>query len=135
MGYTTIIFNAKDAWCRPVYSFKVNMLTRELSVEYSNNTGGFTINGVLLNERQYKNIKRLASPDIFEKFRDDRWKECAEWMLDPNEWEARFISDDGTSMLTMETKFDLYPVPPALVELVEYVMDIGTLGNMNRRLF
>lgn len=135
MAYTTIIFNARDAWDRPVYAFKVNMLTRELSVEYSNNTGGITTNGVALNERQYSHIKRLAAPAIFEKFRDDSWKEHMAWMLDPNDWKAQFISDDGTPMLTMETNLNPYPAPPALVALVEYVMHIGTLGNMSWRMF
>ena len=62
MAYTMILFNAKDSWHNPIYSFKINMLTRELSVEYSNNTGGITTNGVALNERQYQHIKRLAAP-------------------------------------------------------------------------
>lgn len=135
MAYTTILFCARDMWNRPAYSFKINMLTHELSVEYSNNTGGITINGIVLNEQQYQHIKRLANPVIFEKFRDGGWKKQSEWMLDPNIWEAQFISDDRTPMLSMETGFDSYPAPPALKALVEYVMHIGTLGNMGCRLF
>lgn len=135
MAYTMILFSAKDSWHNPIYSFKINMLTRELSVEYSNNTGGITTNGVALNERQYQHIKRLAAPRIFEKFRDGSWKEHMDWFPDPNEWEAQFISDDGTAMLTMERHFESYPAPPALAALVEYVMHIGALGNMNHLLF
>ena len=135
MAYTMILFSARDSWHKPIYSFKINMLTRELSVEYSNNTGGITTNGGALNERQYQHIKRLAAPRIFEKFRDGAWKEHMDWFPDPNEWEAQFISDDGTAMLTMESHSQPYPAPPALVALVEHVMHIGALGNMNHPLF
>ena len=135
MAYTIITFNARDAWHRDIYSFRVNMVTHELSVEYSNNTGGRTMNGVVLNEKQYNHIKRLTSPLMFEKYRDGAWKKNTEWLLDPNDWNVRFISDDGTPMLTMESNLESYSAPPALVALVEYIMHIGAFENMGHRLF
>ena len=98
-------------------------------------TGGQTMNGVVLNEKQYNHIKRLTSPLVFEKYRDGAWKKNTEWLLDPNDWDVRFISDDGTPMLTMESNLESYPAPPALVALVEYIMHIGTFENMGHRLF
>lgn len=135
MSYITIIFNATDAWINPIYSFKINLVSRELSVEYTNTNGGVTTNGIVLNESQYQHIKLIASPKIFEKYRDGSWKVKTEWMLDPFDWKAQFVCDEGNPMLTLATELESYPAPPALVTLVNYVMKIGTLGNFGGKLF
>lgn len=108
MAYTLVRFRSSDAWGRYVYSFKLNMITKELSVEYVNNTGGLTMNGVVLNERQYNHIRQLIRQPVIEKFRDGSWKSCDGWMLDPNSWEATFLSDDGTSMLKLDNNQGQY---------------------------
>ena len=135
MSYTIIIFNATDAWTNPVYSFKINLVSRELSVEYTNTHGGVTTNGIALNESQYNHIKLIASPNIFEKYRNESWKIKPEWLLDPYDWKAQFIYDDGTPMLTLATELQQFSAPPALVTLVNYVMKIGTLGNFGGKVF
>ena len=131
MNYTTIIYSCEDAWNNPCFSFKINFLTHELSVEYKNNKGGVTLNGITLDEKQYNHLKQLSLPHIFEKFRDDKWKEKPEWMvLDGAIWEAKFLCDDGRPMLIMQSNLEPYPQPPILKSLIDYVLKIGTLGNM-----
>ena len=61
MAYTTIIFEAIDAWFFDVCSFKIDLISEELSLIYRNSFGGYTINGIRLNRNQIKRIKKLSS--------------------------------------------------------------------------
>ncbi|MBQ2677267.1 MAG: hypothetical protein IJF54_07720 [Clostridia bacterium] len=137
MAYTTIIFEAIDAWFFDVCSFKIDLISEELSLIYRNSFGGYTINGIRLNRNQIKRIKKLSSPNIFEEFRDEKWKESKKtaYLLDGIHWNVQFTSDNGLPILTMKNYSCNYLPPPALADLVNYAIEIGKPQNKNFRLF
>lgn len=137
MAYTTIVFNASDAWGTDICSFKVNLIAEELSITYRNNNGGYTTNGIKLASKELKHIKQATSQKIFEKFRDGKWKEemDAVWMVDGIEWEAQFVSDDGLPMLEFKNEMQSYLPPPILRELVNYVLRIGAPKSIDLEIF
>ena len=136
MAYTQILFEATDAWGEDVCSFKVNMVARELAIEYRNMYGGRTTNSFRMSDSQYSHIKMIASEKIFERFRDGKWKKETEWTMDAHIWKASFISDSGNPLLIIESdKATTYVPPPAFVALVEYVVRISSFENNSSRLF
>ena len=138
MAYTVIAFQAQNEALRDIYSFKINFPARELSVEYRNDAGGVTVHGMNLNGQQYHHLLKLASPNKFECFRDQKWSEEAEerWMeFEPNRWKLQITSDDGLSLLVIENTSMCIAVPQAVSDLVEYIMRIGTFGNYTFSLF
>ena len=137
MSYTTIIFNANDAWGFDICSFKVNLVAKELSIYYRNNKGGYTSSGINLTENEAKHINYVASPKIFENFRDGKWREKMEvvWILDGIEWEMQFISNDGRPILEIKSDMKPFLPPPSLVTLVNYVLKIGLPKDYKLNLF
>lgn len=138
MAYTLIVFHAQNSCLQDLYSFKINFLARELSVEYRNDSGGYTVHGMNLTGQQYHHLMMLASPHKFEQFRKQNWhSESKEhWIAyDPNRWILQITSDDGLPLLEFERNHECYDDPKAIVDLVEYVMQIGTFGNYTFSLF
>lgn len=138
MAYTSIVFQAQNACLQDLYSFKINFPSRELSVEYRNDAGGYTVHGMNLNGQQYHHLLNLASPHKFERFRDQKWYDGAEanWITyDPNKWTLQISSDNGLPLLELERSCECYDDPKVIVDLVEYVMQIGTFGNYTFSLF
>ena len=136
MAFTTIIFNARDAWSVFIYGFKINMLTAELSIEYKNVQGGFTTKGIKLNEKQFKQMKRLLSEQRFQEVVSGKWKEERTYFaLDPNMWELDLISDDGHPLISINNGFGEYQNPISVIELVEYVLRIMTHDDLSWRAF
>ena len=138
MAYTLIVFQAQNSCLQDLYSFKINFPARELSVEYRNDAGGYTVHGMNLSGQQYHHLIKLASPHKFEQFRDQKWYAgCEErWLTyDPNRWILQITSDDGLPLLELNRHYECYDDPKAVVELVKYVMQIGTFGNYTFSLF
>ena len=135
MAYTQIIFEAEDAWLQPEYSFKVNLISREVSIAYLNNHGGHTTNGMKISDKQCKRIRRICNPQEVEKFRVTELQK-ENWLLDPNYWKLQITSDDGNAVLILENKGFPPCLPPSfLVELVEYVFQIAAFDNFGGRVF
>ena len=84
-----------------------------------------------------KHINYVASPKIFENFRDGKWREKMEtvWILDGIEWEMRFISNDGRPILEIKSDMKPFLPPPGLVTLVNYVLKIGLPKDYKSNLF
>ena len=59
--YSDIIFSANDAWGKYVYSFRINMKAHELSIEYQNNQGGYTTNGINITDKKYRQINNICA--------------------------------------------------------------------------
>lgn len=138
MSYTVIVFQAHDVSMRDLYSFKINFPSRELSVEYQNDAGGYTAHGINMNGQQYHHLLKLAAPHKFECFRNRKWNEGDEdrWITyTPNVWKLQISSDDGLPLFVLESNGEPCDAPKAIVELVEYVMRIGTFGNYTFSLF
>jgi hypothetical protein len=138
MAYTVIVFQARNVSLQDLYSFKINFPSRELSVEYRNDSGGYTIHGMNLNGQQYHHLLKLASPQKLEYFRGRKWTEEAEqkWITyEPNVWKMEISSDDGLALLVLEHGYEPCEAPKVIVDLVEYVMQIGTFGNYTFGLF
>ncbi len=129
--YTRIVFNY-DKWDKEYLGFDIYMLSEELSVEYTNNAGGFTQNGVRLTTPQYKKIKRLSDPILFEPLRD--YNGPVMDLFTPSTWKVQFLSNDGKTMLILHDHNVPCGMPQVLRELVSYVVSIGTLGNLSREL-
>ncbi len=136
MAYTTIVFNAKDAWLRFVYGFKINLITEEVSIEYKNDQGGFTTRGIQLNGKQLRQIKHLMMESRFKDVVNGKWKEVkSQFALDPNIWELEMLSDDGHPLIKIDNGFGEFEDPLPVVELVEYVLQLMTYGDLGWRAF
>lgn len=91
-----------------------------------------------LSEQQYHHLLKLASPQKFECFRDCKWAEEVEqkWITyDANVWKMEISSDDGLALLVLEHEYEPCETPKVIVDLVEYVMQIGSFGNYTFSLF
>ena len=136
MAYTTIVFNAKDAWFRFVYGFKINLTSNEVSIEYKNNQGGFTIRGIQLKENQLRQIKHLLTESRFKDVVNGKWKDNKSlFPLDPNIWEMEILSDDGHPMIKIDNGTGEFEDPLPIVELVEYILKLMTYGDLGWRAF
>ena len=110
MAYTTVVFNAKDAWLRFVYGFKINLITEEVSIEYKNDQGGFTTRGIRLNGKQLRQIKHLMMESRFKDVVNGKWKEVKrQFALDPNMWKLEMLSDDGHPLIKIDNGFGRSP--------------------------
>ncbi|ATD54101.1 hypothetical protein [Clostridium chauvoei] len=125
MYYTKIIFNSGD-WKKLTYSFKLNMLCRELEIIYDNFLGGYTTKGIKLNRNQYAHLKQLLKIENFKKYRDNLNIDNYISLLDTYRWSLQCISNDGEPMLEIPNRGDDYIMPPDFViNLVEYIAEIG----------
>lgn len=125
MYYTKIIFNSGD-WKKLTYSFKLNMLCRELEIIYDNFLGGYTTKGIKLNRNQYAHLKQLLKIENFKKYRDNLNIDNYISLLDTYRWNLQCISNDGEPMLEIPNRGDDYIMPPDFViNLVEYIAEIG----------
>lgn len=125
MYYTKIIFNSGD-WKKLTYSFKLNMLCRELEIIYDNFLGGYTTKGIKLNRNQYAHLKQLLKIENFKKYRDNLNIDNYISLLDTYRWSLQCISNDGEPMLEIPNRGDDYIMPPDFViNLVEYIAKIG----------
>lgn len=135
MAYTQIIFTADDAWAIYAYSFKINMICRELSIEYKDNRGNYNMKGIKLNSEQIEHINDICAENIVEKYRTENHLKEAIFPLDPNLWKLQIMSDDGNSILQLEDRSGKFYCPDFLVELIEYVIDISAIKDRGFRLF
>jgi len=134
--YTLILFKAWDDLGDYEYSFKLNLAARELSVEYKNNQGGFTTNGICLGEEAYRRFCRLLEVNDYEKYRDASLLQKApapslHMVMDgggpgrppwSEPWHALFYRADGLPPLELESE---YPPPGCIRHLANYAMNIG----------
>lgn len=135
MAYTQILFEVTDAFEKDICSFKINMVAREIAIEYRNMYGGRTTNSFSMSDSQYNHIKMISSEKVFERFRDGKWKKETEWAMDSHNWKAIFISDSGKPILVIESDKSITYIPPsALITLVEYVVQISSFDNFSYHL-
>lgn len=132
--YSDIIFSANDAWGKYVYSFRINMKAHELSIEYQNNQGGYTTNGINITDKKYRQINNICAKAT--KFFESPQFEKDVFPLDPNTWELKMIKSDGLPSLELEYGVtDDFIVPGFVVELVSLIMDLASFDNKGFRYF
>ena len=134
MKAVSIIFNEYDCIGSLELGFKIDLFMKELAVQYKNNQGGYTSNGIKLNDKQLNAVCLFSIPGKFIKYRDkekliDR-KEL--YIIDDTGWwnfEMRF--DDGTLPLMIECGAvdNRFEKPSELNELIKYVLQIGAFNN------
>ena len=131
MTYNNIVFHVDNFLGEYLYSFKINMQTQQLSVEYKNNQGGYTSNGISLGSRQIKYITKIS--DRAEEYRSklNLIKQTISFHV--NSWSLQITNDDGKSMLELKNFHDgdIYFTPDFIKELVDFVMGLATFDNKN----
>lgn len=136
MAYTTVVFNARDAWSCFIYGFKLNLIAAELSIEYKNNQGGFTTKGIQLSEKHLRQAKLLLVESRFNDVVSGKWKEEKTYFaLDPNMWELELLSDDGKPLQKINNGFGEYQNPSSVIELVDFVLQLMTHNDLGWRAF
>ena len=132
--YSNIVFSANNTWGNYLYSFHINMKTRELSLEYRNNQGGYTTNGINIPDKKFRHIRKICAEatSFFEspKFEKDVFP------LDPNTWELKMVKNTGSPSVELEfTATDDFIVPDFVVELVSLTMDLASFDNKGFKYF
>ena len=132
--YSNIIFSANDVWGKYVYSFRINLKARELSLEYKNNQGGYTTNGIDITDEKIKHIENICAKAT--KFFESPKFEKDTLSLDPNTWELKMVKSDGSPSLELEYGVtDDFGVPDFITELVGLIMDLASFDNKGFRYF
>ncbi len=132
--YSDIVFSAHDAWGNYIYSFRINMKAHELSVEYKNNQGGYTSNGINITDKKFRHIKSIC--ECATKFFKIPTLEKDVFSLDPNTWELKMTKSDGSpSEELKQGGADVFVTPDFVEELVCLVMDLAAFDNKGFRYF
>ena len=132
--YSDITFSANDAWGKYLYFFRINMKAHELSIEYLNNQGGYTTNGINITDKKYRHIENICAKGT--KFFKSPQFEKDVFPLDPNTWKLKMIKSDGSPSLELEYSVtDNFIVPDFVVELVSLIMDLASFDNKGFRYF
>ena len=110
------------------------MKAHELSLEYRNNQGGYTKNGINITDKKFRHIENICAKAT--KFFESPQLEQELFPLDPNKWSLKMIRSDGSAELELEySRGDIFDVPDFVKELVCLTMELASFDNKGFKYF